>query len=293
MNLIIDGNNLAFCSNMTAKLSTDDGFPTQAIYGFMMALGAVAAQFKPKRILVAWDGGKSELRLKVMPDYKAYRVKDPGVIDEMKAQTPVIEKILGHLGAIQLRGPGVEADDIIGILATHFDEINEPAVIFSSDSDCYQLISRNVSLYSVLSSVKVRHLTCDNFKEAKGLTPEQWLDYKALVGDKSDGIPGVKGVGEGTAMKVLQQFGSVDNFFLEVVGKRAYTPDRYEKKIIDGIKDFRHAKWMIDLRHPLTEALPKIVQTNGARDDVALRMEFDKYQVNNFDRWIRQFDHEV
>ena len=256
MILLIDGNNLAVVMNSIGSMSRKDGFPTQGIAGFLNTLRGYATQFDPKKIFVFWDGGKSKRRLELLPTYKQNRQYEKKTeaqkmsYQELLVQLPIIKQAVCDLGLFSISGKGVEADDLIATMARAAEQKKEKAIICSSDSDFHQLVSEYVSIYSTTTR-SLRHINLSNFSEAHaGLTPEQYLELKSLQGDTSDDIPGVKGIGEKTALKLLLEYGSVDGF-RKAVEAKTIEPTKTLQKIIDNWSDFELSKKMIDLRDPL------------------------------------------
>ena len=161
-------------------------------------------------------------------------------------QLPNIAIMAFQMGITQAQGAGVEGDDILGLTVKACEDQNQPSVIISGDADFLQLVSPLTSVYSPLQYAKPRHITYENMKDAKGLEPWQWLEYKALLGDKSDDIPGVDGVGKKTALSVLQRFGTVAAFNVAVAESK-HKPNAYEKRILNGGAAFQKAKSLMDL----------------------------------------------
>lgn len=298
MIFIVDGNNLAFASNMITRLHTKDNFPTQAIKGFFNFLHCYARDFGPKKIFVVWDGGKSKRRLELCPEYKANRMKEKTpqekmAWEEFQMQVPLIKKALFDLGVYNCIGGGVEGDDIAAMLALSAERAGEQAIIFSSDADFFQLVSPLVSVHSVLTKKKERHVTIWNMEELCGLQPTQWLEYKALLGDKSDNISGVPGVGEKTAMQVLKTFGSIEAFVDDQNSDKPTAAGKREKAILDHLGLIERNKKMMDLRNP-TCTFASIKLLNKAPDYPALRAFFGKMEMSSFylqfNSWISAFN---
>jgi len=298
MILTIDGTNLAFVMNSIGSLSTKDGFPTQAISGFLNVLRSYIVQLEPTKVFMAWDGGSSKKRLTLHPGYKESRKKDRKSpeqkmnFEEMLAQLPIIKQTVRNLGLYNMEGAGVEGDDLIALMVKKADQLGEQTVIVSSDLDFHQLVTENVSVYSTLSKKAFRHVTFDNFSEAHdGLKPDQFLDFKALQGDKSDDIPGVKGIGPTTAKKILLEFDSVDNW-RSLVDSGEHKPNKTQQKIITGWESYQLSKSMIDLHKPLADfSTAKIHQLEP--DWPAVRAMALEYQIGkifvDFSTWIRPF----
>ncbi len=210
--MMIDGNNLIYRAfyGITAPLQTADGRPTNAVYGFMLMLLRLLQDEKPTHILVTFDAGKKTFRHDAYSEYKAGRQKTP---PELSTQFPLLKELIEALGIKQYELENYEADDIMGTLAARADGEKCETVIVSGDQDVLQLASEHVRI-NLLKGKGVGDVLPhgpEQIMERFGLTPAQIVDLKGLMGDSSDNIPGVPGVGEKTALKLLHEFGSVEN----------------------------------------------------------------------------------
>ena len=212
--VLVDGNNLLFRSYYATAyqgnfMKNSKGFPTNALYGFINMINKIINDETPDYMLVAFDKGKT-FRHEKYKDYKAGRIKMPA---ELKEQFPVAKEILTNLGIKWFEIENYEADDIIGTLSKKIDETDGyQGLIISSDKDLLQLISDKVVM-KLLKSKDYVMMNRKTFFETYGLTPEKMIDIKALEGDPSDNIPGVKGIGEKTALKLLQEYGSLEGVY--------------------------------------------------------------------------------
>ena len=212
--ILVDGNNLLFRSYYATAyqgnfMKNKDGFPTNALYGFVNMIHKIINDERPEYMLVAFDKGKT-FRHDKYEDYKAGRIKMP---DELKSQFPVAKEILTNLGIKWFEIDNYEADDIIGTLAKKIDQTDDyKGLIVSSDKDLLQLISDKV-IMKLLKSKDYVIMTNETFYDEYKLTPDKMIDIKALQGDSSDNIEGVKGIGEKTALKLLQEYGSLENIY--------------------------------------------------------------------------------
>lgn len=212
--LVIDGNsiiNRAFYG--IRMLSTKDGIFTNAVVGFFNILDKLREQVKPDGIVVAFDVHAPTFRHKMYDGYKAGRKHMP---DELFSQMPIVKEILTLSGCTILEKEGYEADDILGTLAKLSSDSGNECFIATGDRDSFQLISNKVHV--LLAATKAGRpetieYTPDGIKEKYGLAPSQMIDLKSLMGDSSDCIPGVPGVGEKTALDLLYQFESLDNLY--------------------------------------------------------------------------------
>ena len=212
--VLVDGNNLLFRSYYATAyqgnfMKNKAGFPTNALYGFINMINKIINEEKPQYMLVAFDKGKT-FRHDKYKDYKAGRIEMP---NELKQQFPVAKEILTHLGIKWFEIENYEADDIVGTLSKMIDEENDyEGLIVSSDKDLLQLISDKV----VMKMLKPKDYVIMNkktFFDIYGLSPDKMIDIKALEGDQSDNIPGVKGIGEKTALKLLQEYNTLEGIY--------------------------------------------------------------------------------
>ena len=212
--ILVDGNNLLFRSYYATAytgnfMKNSEGFPTNGIYGLVNMLNKIINEEKPEYIAVAFDVGKT-FRHEKYADYKAGRSETP---DELKMQFPVAKKIIEAMGIKYLECDGYEADDIIGTLAKKaYDDKNFIATIVSSDKDLLQLINEEVDVKLLKTKDYIR-MNKQTFFDTYRIDPIRMIDLKALMGDSSDNIKGVKGIGEKTALKLLQEYGSLDNIY--------------------------------------------------------------------------------
>ena len=212
--ILVDGNNLLFRSYYATAytgnfMRNSEGFPTNGLFGFVNMINKIISEEKPTYIAVAFDVGKT-FRHEKYSEYKGGRDETP---DDLKKQFPVAKKILDAMGIKYLECPGYEADDIIGTLAKMVDIDDDfIATIISSDKDLLQLISNDVEV-KLLKQKDFIRMNHDTFVETYGVEPIRMVDLKGLMGDSSDNIPGVKGIGEKTALKLLQKYVSVEGIY--------------------------------------------------------------------------------
>ena len=212
--ILVDGNNLLFRSFYATAyqgviMKNSKGFPTNALYGFINMMNKIIKDENPSYILVAFDKGKTFRHTKYN-DYKAGRSEVP---EELKLQFPKAKEVLDSMGIMHFEIDNYEADDIIGTLSKRVDNEDEfVATIISSDKDLLQLISDEV-VVKLLKSSDYIMMDKEEFKKTYGTEPIRMIDLKALMGDPSDNIPGVKGIGEKTAIKLLSEFNSLDGVY--------------------------------------------------------------------------------
>lgn len=228
--LVIDGYNLVFRSFYAIPhLSRADGFPTNAIHGWVRSLWRLADEERPDEILVVFDLGDDPEKLALLPGYKADRAEMP---DELRRQIPVIKELTRKLGADMVELAEVEADDIIGSYAVSLAREGHEILIVSSDKDFAQCVGGQVRLMvpppTASGKVGWQRLDAEGVKTKFGVTPAQIPDYLALVGDTIDGIPGVSGVGPKTAAKWLGEYGSLRGVVENVTRLK---PERFREKV--------------------------------------------------------------
>lgn len=213
--VLIDGNSVAYRAFFALPLlNNEKGIHTNAVYGFAMMLEKILKEEKPTHILVAFDAGKTTFRHETFSDYKGGRQKTP---PELSEQFPYLRELLKAHGIAQYELENYEADDIIGTLSKQAEENNFEVRIVSGDKDLTQLASEKTTVLVTRKGVTdIEKYTPDHIKEKYGLSPEQIIDMKGLMGDASDNIPGVPGIGEKTAIKLLKQYHSVENLLESV-----------------------------------------------------------------------------
>lgn len=210
--LLIDGNNILHRAyHGLPLLKTKDGRYTNAVYGFLKMLQKILEQENPTHVAICFDKGKNTFRHRKYPAYKAQRKPmDPELLEQM----PLIREVLDWNGYICLDSEEYEADDLIGTLAVKTAEAGDSAVIFSGDKDLLQVLGDRVSVVSGKKQLTDLVKTDENaFREKYGIAPLQLIDLKGLMGDASDNIPGVMGVGEKTALKLITAYDSVENLY--------------------------------------------------------------------------------
>ncbi len=215
--ILIDGNNLLFRSYYATAYSgnmmkNSKGFPTNALFGFVNMLNKIIKEEKPEYIMVGLDKGKT-FRHDNYADYKAGRMEVP---EELKVQFGVAKTIMDYMGINYLEVEGYEADDIIGTFAnmvTNRDDYY--ATIVSSDKDLLQLINEKVEIKLLKTKDYIR-LNPETFIKEYGFEPHRIIDLKGLQGDPSDNIPGVKGVGEKTALKLINDYKSIEGIYVNI-----------------------------------------------------------------------------
>ena len=227
--LVVDGNsviNRAYYG--IHALSTKAGFPTNAIYGFMMILVGMMNDIEPDKTVITFDKKAPTFRHKLYTEYKGQR---KGMPEELAVQMPKLKEILTYLGFPIVELDGYEADDLLGTLSKACSDQGGTCVIATGDRDSFQLIGENVMVrmaYTKEGKSAMQLVDLQTIRDVYGLRPKQLIDVKALMGDASDNIPGVAGIGEKTAIGLIQKFGSLDSLY-ENLGDEAIKPKAREK----------------------------------------------------------------
>lgn len=224
--LLIDGSSVAFRAffalyNQIDRFKSPTGLHTNAIYGFNLMLDHMMKRIEPTHILVAFDAGKTTFRTEMYADYKAGRAKTP---DEFREQFPFIRQMLDAMGVKHYELAQYEADDIIGTLDKMAERIDTPfdVTIVSGDKDLIQLTDENTVVeISKKGVAEFEEFTPAYLMEKMGITPAQFIDLKALMGDKSDNIPGVTKIGEKTGLKLLIEHGSLEGIYENIDSMKA------------------------------------------------------------------------
>lgn len=275
--LLIDGSSVAFRAffalyNQIDRFKNHSGLHTNAIYGFHLMLDHMMKRVQPTHVLVAFDAGKTTFRTELFADYKAGRAKTP---DEFREQFPYIRDMLGALGIAFYELEHYEADDIIGTLDKMAERTELPfdVTIVSGDKDLIQLTDANTVVeISKKGVAEFEEFTPAYLMDKMGLTPEQFIDLKALMGDKSDNIPGVTKIGEKTGLKLLHEYGSLEGIY-------------------EHIDSFKPSKMKENLLHDKEQAfLSKTLATINTSAPITIGLEDIVYQGPDLDRLSQFYD---
>ena len=207
--VLIDGNSLLNRAFYAMRVfTTKDGLPTNGVFGFVKLLFKIIDDEQPEYLAIAFDLHAPTFRHKLYADYKGTRKPMP---EELAVQVPVLKDLLRSMNICIAEREGFEADDVIGTLSRSFQDLS--VLIYTGDRDAYQLVDDHVTICFTKRGVsETERLTAENFYEKIGLHPAQIVDEKALMGDSSDNIPGIKGIGPKCALDLLQTYGTVDGF---------------------------------------------------------------------------------
>ena len=279
--MVIDGNsivNRAFYG-VSQNLSTRDGLPTNAIFGFLNILFKLLEEEKPEGLAVAFDMRAPTFRHLAYEGYKAQR---KGMPEELAVQMPVLKEVLDAMNIRRCELEGWEADDLLGTMARINGAEGGTTVIVTGDKDSLQLIDEHTTVKLVttrMGQTTTRAMTPETFREEYGFDPIHMIDLKALMGDTSDNIPGVKGIGEKTAMALMAQYPSIHDLYANL--DKVEAKPAMLKKLTEGEAD---ARMSYDLATIRCEAPMDFKAADAARKpwnegalyDILLRLEFSK-----------------
>ena len=292
--VLIDGNsilNRAFYGIMGTKmLTTADGKYTNAVYGFLSILFKVMDDLNPEYMAVAFDLKAPTQRHKLYKDYKATRRAMP---NELAEQMPMVKEILEIMNITIIEKEGYEADDVLGTLAREGEEAGLDVTILSGDRDTFQLATDKISIR--IPHTKAGKTEVDTFGEAEiiekyGIKPKALIEVKGLMGDNSDNIPGVPGVGEKTALELVKQYGSIDNIYKAIDENTDTLKEKLREKLIAN-KDLAllsRTLGTINVEVPLEQKIEDFKLTDWDNEKL-----FEKFRELNFHRFIDRFNLKV
>ena len=212
--VVIDGKSVFYRGYYAMPgLSMADGTPTGGVYGFVSLAIELIKKLEPDYVAVAWDkrGTNIRKRRELYPEYKAGRKPAP---DDFYQQIPILHELLDAFGWPLYEIDDYEADDILGAFARQAESRGIETCLITSDLDALQLISPMTKVYAMKNGLRnIEEFTAEHFEEKYGIRTEQFLDLKALKGDSSDNLPGVPGIGEKTAVKLLQEYETLDGVY--------------------------------------------------------------------------------
>ncbi len=263
--LILDGNSILNRAFYGIKLlTTKDGIYTNAIYGFLTTFQKLKEEINPDAVAIAFDMKAPTFRHKIYSNYKANR---KGMPNELAGQMPILKELLTYLGYKIVECEGFEADDILGTLSRKCDKTGNECVIATGDRDSLQLVSPNVSVRITSTKFGKPYTTFYNeqtIKETYGVAPKQLIQIKAIQGDTSDNIPGVKGIGEKGANSLIKNFGDLNYIYNHI--NEIDIKENIRKKLLD---DKNNAFMSLDL--------------GTIRSDAPIDTDLNSYIPNNFD----------
>jgi DNA polymerase-1 len=273
--LIVDGHHYAYRSFYAIRaMNAPDGFPTNALYGFINAIRRMRARVAPTHIAVIWDGGLDDERTEALPEYKAERDPMP---DDLELQLDALDEWLEVAGMHSWCHEGVEADDVIGTLTRQAEAAGLPVVIASSDKDFFQLINPNVHLLNPNDKTDTLW-QAEQVRAKTGVEPSQIIDWLSLVGDAVDGIPGVRGVGPKTATKLLLEYGTAENLYSNL---NAVKPDGLQGRLREATTEVRRNQELVALRE-IPEWKIKLEELRpGAGDYATLHAKYTRWNFRS------------
>lgn len=284
--LIVDGFSLLFRAFMTpmGAMRGPQGQPTAALYGFATMLLDLVASGKPDAYYVAWDRPEPTFRNHLFKDYKAHR---PPIDEDLRVQIPIARELVLALG-LQLQDCiGFEADDVIGTYADRATEAGYDVVIVTSDTDQLQLVRDGVRVHLTRQGVSLLEpMNADAVVAKLGVRPDQVADYKALMGDSSDNVPGVPGVGKVTAAKLLATYGSLANL-LDHVGdlpERTATDRKIKTNLHDAEEAARMSLTLTTIRCDAPVALPIVPYAPSVAQVETCKALFDRLGFKSLQR---------
>lgn len=276
--MLIDGSSLIFRAFFALpNLTNADGVMTNGVYGFLTMYFRAVEEYKPDYILVAFDKKTKTFRHKEFEDYKANRDKAP---NELNYQFGILKDILDSLNVKYLDIDGYEADDIVGTFSKIAKDEDLETVIITGDKDYFQLVNDKVVVYLTRKGIsQMEEITVKSIEDDYGLSPKQLIDVKGLMGDKSDNIPGVDGIGEKTAIKFIKKYGSMEGLYENL-------DDIAGKKTKENLENSKAIAF-------LSKKIGTIVTNAPVRMDISdlkikepdldsLREKFSKYNFNKF-----------
>ena len=289
--VLVDGNsiaNRAFYGIMGSKmLTTKDGKYTNAVYGFLAILFKILEDVKPQYIAVAFDLKVPTARHKMYEGYKANR---KGMPEELAEQMPIIKQVLKAMNIDIIEKEGYEADDVLGTLSRFGEKQGLEVHILSGDRDTFQLATDNVKIHiprTKAGKTETEIYDRNKVKEVYGIEPKQLIEVKGLQGDTSDNIPGVPGIGEKTALSLIQKYGTIENLY-NLLEKNETDLKGKQKEKIEQNKDLAelsHFLGTINLEVPIEDTLEDLKLEEWNKDEV-LKI----FKELNFKRYIERFN---
>ena len=261
-------------------MNAPDGFPTNAIFGFIKTLNRMRDRVQPTHIAVIWDGGLDEERTEALEEYKADRDPMP---DDMEVQLDAIVEWLEAVGICTWCEDGVEADDVIATLAWQAEAAGQAVVVASADKDFFQLINRNIRLLNPNDKTDTLW-EAEQVIDKTGVAPAQIVDWLSLVGDAVDGIPGVPGVGPKTAAKLLNEYKTAENIYKNL---DAIASEKLRAKMVAAETDVKRNQDLVRLKKmpqwdvPLAELVP---------GDLDFKTLHEQYTRWNFRTFLKELD---
>lgn len=249
--VILDGNNTAYRSAAVTQLTNSNGRDVSVPFGVLRTVKFLIEKLRPDVLSIVWDGGRSPRRVELLPEYKrsVRRAKNKEIFESRDIYRSIADTqyLMKLLGIPQYKMPHVEADDLIRSLVDKYKSTDVSTIIVSSDKDFIQLINKRTSIFNPITST---FINIDNIFDHVGFTtPQEYLEYHILCGDKSDNIPGVPGIGDKTARKLIYRYHNIA-LIVEAIDNSPDDFSKRERKIIEpsSIDRLRDNRELIDLR---------------------------------------------
>lgn len=289
--MILDGNSILFRAFFAMPpLKTKKGQYTNAVYGFLSMLYKLLDEYKPEYICVAFDPQKPTFRHEQYKEYKATRAKAP---NELVSQFNLIREVLAVHNIKCIEIEGFEADDVAGTIAKEAERSGAEIYLVTSDRDYLQLINENIKVLLTKKGVtNIKEMDVKAISEEYGIEPEQFIDLKALMGDTSDNIPGVMGVGEKTALKLIQEYKTLDNLYQNIESIKGKLKEKLEQDKMQAYMSQTLAKIIKDIPVELDMEEFRLQEP----DSKHLVQLYDELEFRNFKKRIiedQNSDHTV
>lgn len=285
--VLIDGNsiiNRAFYGIMGNKmLMTEDGTYTNAVYGFLAILFKILEDIEPKYLAVAFDLKAPTKRHKMYDKYKANR---KGMPDELAAQMPILKDVLRAMNICIIEKEGYEADDILGTLAKWGQKENLDVTVLTGDRDSFQLIDTNIKVRiprTKMGKTETEDYTIEKIKEEYGVEPLDLIEVKGLMGDTSDNIPGVPGVGEKTALNLIREYKNIDGVYENIDKQKGKLKERLEEN--KELAYLSRTLGTIDINAPIEKDLELLENEEWNKEEV-----LEIFKKLKFNRFISRFN---
>ena len=279
--ILVDGSSFLFRAYHAIRqpLATSDGRTTHAVFGTINMLRSLAREYQPQHLAVVMDAKGKTFRNELYPDYKANR---PPMPDDLRVQLEYVKQIIPALGIALVSVSGVEADDVIGTLAVAAGKRDFHTMIVSGDKDLAQLVGERVEMVDTMKNTR---LDPGGVAEKFGVPPERIVEYLALMGDSSDNIPGIPGVGPKTAVKWLTEFGSLE----QVVARAAEIPGKVGESLRENLGQLDLSRQLATIRCDLELEVSLDDLQVGKPDTGKLRALYTDLE---FRSWLKQLDDE-
>ena len=276
---LIDGSAFIYRAfHAVAPLTNAEGFQTNAVFGFVSMLNKLLKEKSPTHLAVAFDSRGKVFRHEMYPDYKANRPPMPA---ELAAQLPYIKQVVEALGLASFEETGIEADDIIGTAAQALSREGNKVIIVSGDKDLLQLVDDRITMWDPMND---RVMDSGGVEKKYQVGPAQLLDCFALIGDSSDNVPGVPGIGPKTAAKLIIEYGSLEGLYEQVEG---FKKSKMKERLIDNREAAFMARDLIRLKTDVTVPLSPEGYTLGEKDEETLRRIYSEL---GFTSLLRELD---